>query len=72
VQKLESFGLLVSATVGMTGLLWLWWESFFGTPTWYITLVFDRFGEQWVEGVIFHALGGFVILSWLRRFSLNH
>lgn len=71
-------GLLVAGFTGMGGLLILWWAAFIngfiGNRPWAVVLILNRFGEQWVEGIIFHMLELAVILALVQliRYSGHH
>lgn len=61
----ELVALLVVALTGSISLLLFWWLAFLGGRSWNpgewaLTIVFNRYGEQWLEGGIFHL---FLVLS---------
>ena len=50
--------------VGFTAMLvGAWWAALLGG--WQVTLVFNHFGEAWVEGPLFH--GALVFAVWFLR-----
>ena len=56
-----------SAIVCTGGVLWLWWDAAFNG--WESCVQFDRFGEQWFEGVMFHVFALVLIITTWRYFG---
>ena len=68
-------GLLIAGTTGMGGLLIFWWAAllngYTGHQPWAVVLIFNRFNEQWAEGVLFHCLGAVVLMAWIHLWRRN-
>jgi hypothetical protein len=58
--KWQDLGIVAGLLIASMGLVWafLWWAALLFTD-WRITLQFDSLGEQWIEGVLFHAIAVF-------------
>ncbi len=62
----------LALTLGLTGWLsWLmvWWAA--ALQDWRITLAFNAVGEQWVEGVLFHAAAVIIVAATVLWFRLQ-
>ena len=56
-----------SAIVCTGGVLWLWWHAAF--HGWTACVQFNRYGEQWIEGIMFHAFALALIITTWRYFG---
>ena len=61
-QDANLFGACMLASLSLLTVL-VWWGAFLSPLQWQVLLVLNRFGEQWVEGIMFHGLLLFAV--WL-------